>query len=64
MYGQENVYAGAGTITDVACVITTPGGTVTIPGTLATITFIASTTEGTSPLDLNNVMPEPSKDNE
>ena len=46
----------AGTITGVACVITTPGGTVSSPGILATITFTAGTTEGTSPLDLNNVI--------
>jgi len=45
----------AGTIAGVACVITTPGGTMTALGTLATITFIADTT-GTSPLDLSNVI--------
>jgi len=46
----------AGIITGVASVITTCGGTMTVPGTLATITFIASPIEGTSALDLTNVI--------
>lgn len=46
----------AGTITGVACVITTPGGTVSSPGILATITFIAGTTAGTSTLSLSYVI--------
>ena len=46
----------AGTITEVVCVIIEPGWMVSGTGTLATITFTAGTTEGTSPLDLNNVI--------
>ena len=46
----------AGTITGVVCVITTPGCTVSDPGTLATITFSAGTMEGTSPLQLSNLI--------
>jgi len=45
----------AGTITGVVCVIIEPGGAVSDPGTLATITFIAGETAGTSPLSLSNV---------
>lgn len=45
-----------GTITGVACCIITPGGTVSSPGTLATITFSAGTTAGISPLRLPNVI--------
>jgi len=46
----------AGTITGAVCVITTPGCTVSNPGTLATITFVASETTGTSPLHLSNMV--------
>jgi len=46
----------SGTITGVASVITTRGGTMIYQGTLVTITFIASPMEGTSPLDLTNVI--------
>ena len=45
-----------GSISGVASVIITPGGTANAPGTLATITFIAGTNEGTSPLYLKNVI--------
>ena len=44
----------AGTITGVVCVIITPGCAVLDPGILATITFVAGETEGTSPLELCN----------
>jgi len=46
----------AGTITGVACVITTPGGKVSSSGTLATIIFTAGTTAGSSILQLSNSM--------
>lgn len=46
----------AGTITDVVCVIIEPGGTVSGPGTLATVTFSAGTTPGTSPVHLGIVI--------
>jgi hypothetical protein len=45
----------AGTITNVAGVVITPGASVSTPGTFATISFTA-TTEGTSTLDLSNVI--------
>jgi hypothetical protein len=46
---------GAGTITDVAGAITTPGQTVSQSGIFVTISFTAGTAEGTSALDLSNV---------
>jgi len=46
----------AGNITGVAGVILDVGQTVSSPGTFARITFTAKTTEGTSPLDLSNVI--------
>jgi len=46
----------AGKITGVAGAIITPGTTVSSPGTFAVISFTAKTTEGTSPLDLSNVI--------
>lgn len=45
----------AGTITNVVCAIITPGCAVSDPGTLATITFSAQETVGTSALHLSNV---------
>ena len=46
----------AGTIAGVVCVIVTPGCAVSDPGTLATITFVAGETAGTSPLQLSNLI--------
>ena len=46
----------AGTVAGVAGAITTPGQTVSSPGTFAIITFTAGTDGGTSPLDLLNVI--------
>ena len=46
----------AGTITGIVCVIITPGCAVLDPGILATITFVAGETAGTSPLQLSNVI--------
>ena len=45
-----------GTITGVAGAITTPGETVSSSGVFATITFTASAAQGTSHLDLSNVI--------
>ena len=46
----------AGTITGVAGAITTPGEAVTTQGVFATIRMTAKSVEGTSPLDLSNVI--------
>jgi hypothetical protein len=46
----------AGTITGVAGAITKPGATVSLPGNFAAVSFTAGTTEGTSPLDLSNLI--------
>ncbi|RZN35678.1 MAG: hypothetical protein EF813_08410 [Methanosarcinales archaeon] len=46
----------AGTITSVAGAITTPGATVSSPGVFATIRMTAKSVEGTSSLDLSNVI--------
>ena len=46
----------AGTITGVAGAITTPGQTVSSPGVFATIHMTAQSVEGTSLLDLSNVI--------
>ena len=46
----------AGTINSVAGVITSPGATVSSPGVFATIRMTAKSIEGTSPLDLSNVI--------
>ena len=46
----------AGTITGVAGAITTPGQTVSSPGVFATIQMTAKSVDGTSPLDLSNVI--------
>jgi uncharacterized repeat protein (TIGR01451 family) len=46
----------AGTITGVAGAITTPGATVSSPGVFATIRMTAKSVEGTSSLDLSNVI--------
>jgi C1A family cysteine protease len=46
----------AGTITNVAGAITTPGASVSASGTFATISFTAGTSEGTSALDLSDVI--------
>ena len=44
-----------GTITDVVCVITEPGCTVATTGIVATITFTAKQSTGTSTLTLSNI---------
>jgi len=61
--GGANTYFSPGTIDNtagkikgVAGAIITPGATVSSPGTFAVISFTAKTTEGTSPLDLSNVI--------
>jgi len=46
----------AGTITGVAGAITAPGESVSQSGTFATVSFTAGTAEGTSALDLSNVI--------
>ena len=46
----------AGTITGVAGAITTPGQTMSSPGVFATIQMTAKSADGTSPLDLSNVI--------
>jgi hypothetical protein len=46
----------AGTVTGVFGAITTPGATVSAPGTFATISFTAKTKKGTCPLSLSNVV--------
>jgi hypothetical protein len=46
----------AGTLTGVACAITTPGQTVANSGTLAAIIFTAGTTKGTGTFTLTNVV--------
>ena len=46
----------AGTITGVTGAITTPGATVSSPGVFATIRMTAKMSDGTSPLDLSNVI--------
>jgi len=46
----------AGTITNVAGAITTPGESVSQSGTFATVSFTAGVAEGTSELDLSNVI--------
>jgi len=54
--GADKVAGTITTITAVVCVITTPGGTVKSPGTLARIEFSAGTAAGTSALTLSNVI--------
>lgn len=46
----------AGTITSVAGAITTSGATVSSPGVFATIRMTAKMVDGTSPLDISNVI--------
>ena len=46
----------AGTITSIACAITTPGATVSGAGVLVTVTFTADASAGTSDIDLSNVV--------
>ncbi len=53
---QGTINNTTGTVTGVAGVITTPGQTVSSAGTFAVITMTAGTSQGTSTLNLSNVI--------
>ena len=55
-FSRGTIDNAAGKITGVAGVIITPGQTVSSPGVFATIQMTAKSVEGTSPLDLLNVI--------